>query len=279
MNSKATPKLQILENLSSPQKVDRALKNPLGNKTSHFKICYTKIVPKKGNILIAFAIIISALIVGAAVFFSDSGNEISKKTNFAGPLIPSEERFLPRLPDSTDHILGSPAAKIFIIEYADPECPYCKEMHPILHKLIDEFGRDGKVAWVYRQFPIVSTHSQALLEAEAIECAGEVGGEAGFWKYLDELYRITPSNNNLPLEKLDEISKAIGLSTNEFDLCRNDDRTLAKINDDLTDGLAAGVNGTPFFVLLGPNNQNVVIPGTKTYLAFKILINGLLGEN
>lgn len=96
-----------------------------------------------------------------------------------------------------DHVYGNPQAELLIIEYSDPECPFCKRFHETMTQVMKEYGDAGKVAWVYRHFPLDSIHSKARHEAEAIECAGELGGNEKFWAYLNKLMEITPSNNQL----------------------------------------------------------------------------------
>jgi protein-disulfide isomerase len=96
-----------------------------------------------------------------------------------------------------DHIAGNPQADLMIVEYSDPECPFCKRFHETMMQAMDEYGKQGKVAWVYRHFPLDSIHSKARHEAEAVECAGELGGNEKFWEYLNKLEEITPANNQL----------------------------------------------------------------------------------
>ncbi|OGI95322.1 hypothetical protein A2917_02025 [Candidatus Nomurabacteria bacterium RIFCSPLOWO2_01_FULL_42_17] len=101
---------------------------------------------------------------------------------------------------SDDHILGNANARIVIVEYSDLECPFCKVFHNTMHQVVEKSG--GNVAWVYRHYPIPQLHSKAFHEAEATECAWEQKGNDGFWKYIDKLFEITPSNNGLPVERL-----------------------------------------------------------------------------
>lgn len=96
-----------------------------------------------------------------------------------------------------DHIAGNPGAELLIVEYSDPECPFCKRFHATMLQVMSEYGKDGKVAWVYRHFPLDSIHSKARREAEAVECAGELGGNDKLWEYLNKLEEITPANNQL----------------------------------------------------------------------------------
>ena len=98
-----------------------------------------------------------------------------------------------------EHISGNPRAEIFIVEYSDFECPFCKTFHQTMKEIMREYPADGKVAWVYRHFPLDQIHSQARKEGEASECAAELAGNKGFWDYTNKLFEITPSNNKLDL--------------------------------------------------------------------------------
>ena len=69
-----------------------------------------------------------------------------------------------------------------------------------MHQVIREKG--DQVAWVYRHYPIPELHPKAFHEAEATECAWEQGGNSTFWKYIDKIFEITPSNNGLDEAKL-----------------------------------------------------------------------------
>ena len=70
-----------------------------------------------------------------------------------------------------------------------------------------------KVAWVYRHFPISGLHSKSLKEAEATECAANLGGNSKFWEYTNKLYEVTPSNDKLDPKELTNIAKQVGLSS------------------------------------------------------------------
>jgi protein-disulfide isomerase len=96
-----------------------------------------------------------------------------------------------------DFIVGNPNAEIKIVEYSDTECPFSKRFHQTMLDVMKEYEAGGKVAWVYRYFPLDSLHQKARLEAEAVACAAEQGGNTKFWEYLDLLFKVTPSNDGL----------------------------------------------------------------------------------
>ncbi|MDQ2933219.1 MAG: DsbA family protein, partial [bacterium] len=100
--------------------------------------------------LIPFAIIIAGALVAGGIYFGGTkGSSFGiGNSDTADQTVQREIKV--RDISSEDHILGNPNAKIKLIEYSDTECPFCKNFHITLHKVIDKYGKDGKVAWVYR---------------------------------------------------------------------------------------------------------------------------------
>lgn len=85
----------------------------------------------------------------------------------------------------TDLHFGNPDAPVTIIEYSDIDCPFCKQLHPVLEQLIAE--RPDDVSWVYRHFPIESLHPEAPEKATAVVCAQEQGDESKTANFLNLL--------------------------------------------------------------------------------------------
>ena len=147
-----------------------------------------------------------------------------------------------------EHILGNANAKVVVIEYSDTECPFCKMFHKTMHQVIEERG--DKVAWVYRHYPIPQLHAKALNEAVATECAWEQGGNEIFWKYTDEIYARTPSNDGLDEKELPAIAAMLGLNMTSFESCLASQKYENKIQNDIDSGDEAGARGTPSSFIL-----------------------------
>lgn len=179
-----------------------------------------------------------------------------------------------------DHILGNPEAPVKVVEFADAECPFCKRFHSTMRQIIQEYGPSGQVAWVYRHFPLDQIHSKARKEAQALECANELGGNAKFWEYTDRLYEIAPSNNNLDLLLLPKIADEVGLDQAQFQSCLVGDTRGGKYADhieaDFQDAVASGGDGTPHSVVIAPNGQKFTIYGAQPYSAVKQAIETAL---
>lgn len=168
--------------------------------------------------------------------------------------------------NTADHIRGSSSAKVFLIEYSDPECPFCKQFQPVLKNVMSKYLNGKDVAWVYRNFPIDSLHPKARKEAEATECAAEIGGNDGFWKFYDKLFEVTPGNNGLDPAQLSVIAKSVGLDVTKFNACVSSGKYAAKVEASIKSGQKAGVNGTPTtFIISGKDLKSIVgsVPGDQ----------------
>lgn len=184
--------------------------------------------------------------------------------------------------DAEDHIRGDLKAPVKLIEFSDLECPFCKQFHRTMKRLMDEYGSDGRVAWVYRHFPLDSLHSKARKEAQAAECANELGGNEAFWAYTDRVFEVTPSNNGLDLGLLPQFAEDIGLDRSKFETCLRGDARGGKyadhIESDLQDATASGGTGTPFILVVARNGKTFPINGAQPYAAVKSIIELALKE-
>jgi len=238
---------------------------------------------KNSYMMIPGAIIIGALIVSGAIVYSNNlpasggssaGQKAAVTDDGNGGQEPSSLADKVKPVTGDDHIRGSIDAPIKIIEFSDPECPFCKRFHGTMKQAVDEYG--GKVAWVYRHFPLESLHSKAPREAQATECAAELGGNEKFWAYLDRIFEITPSNNGLDDAELPKIAGYVGLNTQAFLSCLNSGRHKGSVDEDLQDALSSGGQGTPYSILIGPDGKKTVINGAQPYSNVKAIIDSAL---
>ena len=230
---------------------------------------------KNNTLLVPIAIVIAGIFIAGALLTTNNEKregqivkQSSQQALVGGTLkIPGVR--------ANDHILGNPNADIVIVEYSDTECPFCKQFHSTIHQIIDEYGKDGTVAWVYRHFPLSQLHPKAPKEAEATECATEQGGNPAFWAYTDRLYEITPSNNGLDLSLLPVIAEYVGLDKAQFQECLDSDRYKEVVENHFNEAIAAGGRGTPFNIMIIGNEQ-IEIPGAQPYLSLKTVIDQVL---
>lgn len=173
-----------------------------------------------------------------------------------------------------DHIRGSLDAEVIIVEFSDLECPFCKRFHATVERAVEDY--DGRVAWVYRQFPLDSLHRKARAEAIATECVAHLKGNDAFWSYLDKIFEITPSNDGLDLNLLPELAADLGISESDFIACVGDEAIGQLVEAQVQDAIASGGRGTPYSVLIGPNGEAIPFSGAQPYGELKRAIDGLL---
>jgi protein-disulfide isomerase len=181
-----------------------------------------------------------------------------------------------RVSKTRDHIYGSPDAKVSLIEYSDFECPFCKSFHPTAKRVVEAYG--GKVNWVYRHYPLAFHNPGAQKQAEASECANELGGNKAFWKYADLIYERTKSNGRgFPLDKLAPLAKEIGLDESKFQTCLDSGKYTARVKEDFIEGSQIGINGTPGNILLNNETGTAELrPGAIPLAMLKAEIDKLL---
>src|SRR3989338_11101801 len=126
---------------------------------------------EKNALTVPLAIVVAGIIIGGAIFVTREGQVKSVFQKPVEQIMPSNTADISSRPvDLNDHLLGNPNAPIIMVEYSDLECPFCKFFHKTMQSLMDVYGKDGKIAWVYRHFPL-DIHPKAPKEAEATECA------------------------------------------------------------------------------------------------------------
>lgn len=221
---------------------------------------------------IAGAIIVAGLLIAGAVLLR--GNQAERIVE--GDFKPSPETELRdiRPVTSEDHILGNPNAELIVVEYSDTQCPFCKVFHTTMHQVVE--SENGKVAWVYRHYPIEQLHQKAFNESLALECAFEQGGNDTFWKYTDEVYKRTGSNDKLEETELPKIAKDLGLNVPTFETCLSSGKYADKVNNDILDGELSGVEGTPTSFIIKDGKVVDMIEGAQPYKNVKQKIDRLL---
>ncbi len=236
----------------------------------------------KNTLTLPIAIIIAGIIVAGAIFFSKDKEKpiVTNKDN-----VP-EINLVPI--NNSDHILGNPNAPIKIVEYSDPSCPYCRMFHNTMRQIMNEYGATGKVAWIYRHYTLDKPdangnilHPNANHEAQALECANQIGGNDKFWEYANRLYDITPSVTINSLQGLDqnqlpEIATYINIDKNKFRECLNSGKFKALVDQQYLDGVNAGASGTPYSIMITSKGKMIPINGAYPYSNLKTIIDSLL---
>jgi protein-disulfide isomerase len=228
------------------------------------------------SIAVPLAIIIGFAMIAIAIFFTSGSNNTPTVADVATET-PNQQPQTVRTVSEDDYILGNPNAPIVMIEYSDYDCPFCKQFHATMHQILDEYGVTGRLAWVYRQFPLVDLHPNAPSIAEAALCVGDLGGNTAFWTFSDTVFESRDDIEFTNITKLPEFAVAAGVDRMAFMECVTSDRMLDDLKTDLSDGLAAGAQGTPYTVIK-VGNQQAVINGAQPYDVVKGIVESLFAQ-
>jgi len=142
-----------------------------------------------------------------------------------------------------DHILGPSHAAVTVVEYGDFECPNCKQAAPAVKLLLQRFN--GRVRFVWRNFPLEGVHPHALHAALAAEAAGAQGK---FWEMHDLLFE---NQSHLKLPQLRRYAEALELDMARYDIEMKEDYYLQRVREHVESGERSGVRGTPGFFVNG----------------------------
>ena len=145
--------------------------------------------------------------------------------------------------EERDHIQGPANAAVTLVEYGDYECPYCGAAYPIVKEVQARMG--DRLRFVFRNFPIATSHPHAEQAAEAAEAAAIQGP---FWEMHDLLYE---NQQRLRDQDLRAYAEKLELDLESFDKGLTEHVHAARVREDFMSGVRSGVNGTPTFYING----------------------------
>jgi protein-disulfide isomerase len=154
--------------------------------------------------------------------------------------------------ETRDHIHGSAEAPVTLVQYGDYECPYCGEAYPIIKEIQARMGE--RLRFVFRNFPISTSHPHAEQAAEAAEAADAQGR---FWDMHDLLYE---RQRHLTDQDLHAYADELGLDAERFDKELTEHVHEPRVHDDFMSGVRSGVNGTPTFYINGVRHDDSYEP-------------------
>lgn len=167
---------------------------------------------------------------------------------------------------------GDAKAKVTVIEFADYRCPFCERFYTSSAvPIIRDYVSTGKVKFYFRSWAFLGPAS--TVTSEAAECAQDQGA---FWKFHDWLFEHQASESDTAYYSKDNLIKYaanLGLNKTQFASCLNSGKFAAQVQQDLADGQAAGVDGTPTTFVNG-----TPIVGAVPYAQIKAAIDQALAK-
>ncbi|MBN8632750.1 MAG: DsbA family protein [Rhodobacterales bacterium] len=165
-----------------------------------------------------------------------------------------------------DFSLGSPDAKVKMVEYASFTCPHCAHFHEtVFGQLKKDYIDTGKVHFTLRE---VYFDRPGLWGAIIARC----GGEMKYFGIQDMLFSkqaewAGTDDPNQIVANLKTIGRAAGLEDAAMDACLNDTANAeAMIKQFQTNFEADGVEGTPTLFINGTKYSNMSYDELKPIL-------------
>jgi protein-disulfide isomerase len=163
--------------------------------------------------------------------------------------------------------MGPADAKVTLIEFADFECPSCRQLDLLLRDLLP---KHPEVRLVFKHYPLTDIHPWAMTAAIASQCAFQQD-PAAFWKMHHAIFdaqdAITPEN---AWQKMVDLATQIGLSIDVYKTCTTDPATMDQVNSTIEEGHTVTITATPTTFV---NGRRVVGPD-RSVIEGDISFNG-----
>ena len=145
--------------------------------------------------------------------------------------------------------LGDPDAPVSLIEFSDYLCPLCgRHFNQTTPQLLEQYGLNGQVNFVFRDFPLAGLHPTAPSGHAAALCVAEQGA-ALFWAMHDELFANQGEWASLTDNSayLGGAAESIGADLDAYQICMDSERTVPLVEQRVAQGRGLGFSGTPSF--------------------------------
>lgn len=208
-----------------------------------------KLSEQINRFIIPFSILVGSFILVVSNFYSTQ--VLVLKLDRLEQRLPNENavEIVPIVVAKDAPVLGKKDAPVTVIEFADFQCPYCKEFQVknfpgLKTKYIDT----GKVRFIYQHYAFLGDES--VYAAEASKCASEQGK---FWEYHDKLFENQKAENagDFTPEKLKTMADGLVPEKEKFTKCMDDRKYQNSVSDEVLNATHFGVDSTPTVFING----------------------------
>ncbi|OGE80389.1 MAG: hypothetical protein A2660_01895 [Candidatus Doudnabacteria bacterium RIFCSPHIGHO2_01_FULL_45_18] len=193
--------------------------------------------------LVLFGIVVAVLALGVILFKTSDKplEQVLSGSNIVGEQLVVRDQ---------SHRIGNPEAKVTLVEFADFQCPACGAAYPQLKQIKEQYQDNLNFTFVYRNFPLIPNHKNAMIAASAAEAAGLQGK---FWEMHDLLFenQTVWSSDINPTDTYVSFAAQVGLNTEQFKSDLSSQGIVDIVTQDLRDAEVLGLNSTPTFFLNG----------------------------
>jgi len=169
-------------------------------------------------------------------------------------------------------ILGNSDSEISIVEFGDYQCTFCYKFHKdTMKKIVEKYVNNGKVSFVYKDFPL--NGSSSIIASEASYCAQE---QDKFWEYHDKIYENWEGENTgwITRSVLSKFAEDIGLNLDKFNSCMNNSTFNQKVLDNEEFAKRINIDATPSFLIFNENEVYRIV-GAQPFEKFEQVLHEL----
>ncbi len=176
---------------------------------------------------------------------------------------------------ATGAFRGAASKDLELVEFADLQCPHCKDAQPVMDQLLHDFP---KARIVFQLFPLVDIHTSAFKAAAYATCAQAASNDA-FFAFANGVFDtqdgLTPETDDTLLKAA---ARRANLDPEAIAKCANTPATIAQVNADIKLAQDSGINETPTLVVNGRPLPLLSIPydSLKTIIQYQANLDGVV---
>ncbi len=177
--------------------------------------------------------------------------------------------------EATGPSRGAATKELELVEFADFECPHCKEAQANMEKLAADFP---KARIVFQNDPIASIHPQATKAAAYGVCVTKMSGSTAFFQFASAVFDAqdglaTPDGATLTLNSA---ITTVGLDPAKVATCAGSDETKAEIEASVKLASDLGIGQVPTLVINGREvPANVPYETLKKMIEYQAKLDGV----
>lgn len=176
------------------------------------------------------------------------------------------------------YIDGDKNAKIIVLEYTDPECPFCvRHFKDNTIKTVMDGNKD--IAHIVKVVQGVN-HTNTEYKSTAVLCAGKLKGEKAYYTMFNNIMGNTqwtfPQFTLVTNEQVDGYAKDLGINKQALDECRNSADIKSQYAAYRQEAIGLNASGTPGNIVINTENGNyIALAGAYPASAFTDAITKL----
>ena len=187
--------------------------------------------------------------------------------------VPPEPATLDTAPEAIALALGDPDAPVQIVEFTDYGCPYCRHYaQETMPALLENLVESGRVYFVIKDLPLDALHPEARAASVAARCAGEQDAYLAMHDALFATQEEWSGTSDGANGGFAGLAADLDLDAGAFEACVAGAEQAERVQANVDEAMALGINGTPFFFLDGYG-----LSGAQPYELFEAAVE--LAEN